>query len=85
MTRVKEALERAVEIFENTLGQDHPELATAQIKLAQYLANKGKREAALQLARRGRDIRLASLGPEHGHTAIAERVVAEIEGGLEGG
>ncbi|CAM9170764.1 unnamed protein product, partial [Ectocarpus sp. 8 AP-2014] len=56
---------RAIEIGENTLGLDHPALATQLNNWAGLLESQGKFFEAEPLYRRATEIWETALGPEH--------------------
>lgn len=63
--------ERALSIWEEALGPDHPQVAMALNNLALDLHNRGEYEAARPLEERALAIWEVALGPEHPHVAMA--------------
>ena len=68
-------IERAIAIYEKSLGPDHPHVATGLNNLARLLHGQGKSKDALALMERVLRIRLAVYGPSHPDTQDAEGAV----------
>ena len=73
---------RVVEIFEGSLGPDHPNVATALNNLALLLQATNRLSEAEPLMRRAVEIFEASLGPDHPSTQTVrenlENLLAEM-------
>ena len=61
----KEYLERALAIWQQTLGPQHPDVATSYNNLATVLRNEGDLKQAKEYHERALAIRLQILGPQH--------------------
>ncbi|MBF0585152.1 MAG: tetratricopeptide repeat protein [Magnetococcales bacterium] len=75
----KQLCNRAMAIFEKTLGPDHPRVATCLNHLAQHYAWVNKYSDAEQLYNRALAITEKSLGPEHPDTITIREGLAILD------
>ncbi len=70
--------ERALSIWEKSLGVDHPKVATALVNLARFHSRAGNYDDAGPLLARALAIQQKELGPEHPDVAHTLSSLAEL-------
>ena len=70
--------ERALSIWEKSLGADHPKVATGLVNLARFYLGTGNYADAGPLLDRALAIQLKGLGPEHPDVAVTLSSRAEL-------
>jgi tetratricopeptide (TPR) repeat protein len=70
--------ERAIEVFENVLGPEHPDTAASLNNLASLLQEQGDFAGARVLFERALAIREKVLGPQHSVTAATLNNLAQL-------
>jgi hypothetical protein len=76
-------LERAVTIYEQRLGTDHPDTARSRNNLARVLRDQGDLDGARRLHQRALSIREARLGADHPDTVRSRRHLAAVVAALD--
>lgn len=71
-------LERALALFEDTLGFDHPETLAAGTDLAVLLSARGDLDGAEGILLEVADVQTQKLGPDHRDTLRTRMVLAEV-------
>jgi tetratricopeptide (TPR) repeat protein len=70
--------ERALVIFEERLGADHPDTATSLDNLATVLTNQGELDGARPLLERVLALQQHRLGPDHPDTVLSRQRLAAV-------
>ncbi len=71
LDEARDLYQQALDLYQRTLGPDHPHVAGALTNLGNVADSQGEFDEALDLMRRALAIRQDTLGPDHPHVAIS--------------